>query len=274
MARGRRGKRRTSGRDKRSRGNRPRRVLPLAVSLAAVPVGLVLAAALVVTTGDDTDPSAAEGEIGESMTSAAPDSDSDDDFFADPTRSPDDSLPSEADGAQDARVTASSVPEDEDSDEEGSGGGGEGGSDDGGSGGGDSSGGGGGGGGGGGQSAGPLAEEVVSLVNNERSHHGCDPVEVDTRLTAAAQEHSEDMNSRNYMSHHSPEGEGPGERAERHGYHAWGAENVAKGQTSPEQVMNAWMNSPGHRRNILNCGLESIGVGEAGYAWTQKFGWE
>lgn len=266
MARGRRGKRRTSGRDKHSNRNRPRRVFPLAMSLAAIPVGLVLAAALVITTGEDIDPSTAEGEIGEGMTSAVPDASTDENFFADPTGAPDDSVPSDDNGTQGAQTTASSAPEDEDSEEEDSDGGGNGG---------DEGGGGGneGGGGGGGQSVSSHADEVVSLVNRERSSHGCGPVDVDARLTAAAQEHSEDMNSRDYMSHHSPEGEGPGERAERHGYHAWGAENVAKGQTSPEQVMNAWMNSEGHRRNILNCGLESIGVGEAGYAWTQKFGW-
>jgi hypothetical protein len=82
------------------------------------------------------------------------------------------------------------------------------------------------------------------------------------------------MNRRNYMSHQNPEGEGPGERARRHGYNAWGAENVAKGQTSAAQVMDAWMNSEGHRNNILNCGLVAIGVGESGNAWTQLFGWD
>lgn len=237
------------------------------MSLAAVPVGLMLAAALVIVTGEDIDSSAAEGEIGEGITSAVPDATTDEEFFTDPTRAPDDSVPSGDNGPQDEQVTASSAPGDEDADGESGGGSGgdsgaDGGNGDGGDGGGDS------------QSVSPLADEVVSLVNDERSRNGCDPVDVDTRLTAAAQEHSEDMNSRDYMSHHSPEGEGPGERSERHGYHAWGAENVAKGQTSAEQVMNAWMNSDGHRRNILNCGLESIGVGESGHAWTQKFGWE
>jgi uncharacterized protein YkwD len=82
------------------------------------------------------------------------------------------------------------------------------------------------------------------------------------------------MDARDYMAHESPDGEGPGERARRHGYNSWGAENVAKGQRSAEQVMEAWMNSPGHRANILNCGLVAIGVGEANFAWTQKFGWE
>lgn len=262
MARGRRGKRRSSRRDKRSHHNHTRRALSPAVLLAAVPVGLALAAALIIVTEKGIDPGATEGRIGESITSAVPDAATDEDFFADPTQGPDDSVPSGDNNVQDAQVIASSAPDDEDADEEDSG------SEDG------DGGSGGNGDGVGSQSAGPLADEVVSLVNSERSHHGCDPVDVDERLTAAAQEHSEDMDSRDYMSHHSPEGEGPGERAERHGYHAWGAENVAKGQTDPEQVMDAWMNSDGHRRNILNCDLESIGVGESGHAWTQKFGWE
>ena len=93
-------------------------------------------------------------------------------------------------------------------------------------------------------------------------------------LTALAQDFSEDMAARDYMAHDNPDGEGPGDRARRHGYSSWGAENVAKGQSSAEQVMEAWMNSPGHRANILNCDLTAIGVGEASNAWTQKFGYE
>src|SRR5699024_5399045 len=118
MARGRRGKRRSSRRDKRSHHNRTRRALSPAVLLAAVPVGLALAAALIIVTEKGIDPGATEGRIGESITSAVPDAATDEDFFADPTQGPDDSAPSGDNDAQDAQVTASSAPDDENADEE------------------------------------------------------------------------------------------------------------------------------------------------------------
>ncbi|WP_017546271.1 CAP domain-containing protein [Nocardiopsis prasina] len=250
-------------------------------AVVAVPVGLTLAGALVLSgLGDQPDPadgtSAADasGEIGSSVSddSNAPETDAEDDFFAEPTATPGDAEPRGDGGPRTSTVTASSSAEEAEetgSDEGGREGGGSGG-------GGAGNGGGSGSGGGGGNqtTGGPRTTAVVTLVNDERAANGCGPLRVDDRLAAAAQEHSEDMAARDYMSHENPDGEGPGDRAQRHGYDSWGAENVAKGQTSAEQVMEAWMNSPGHRANILNCGLESIGVGESGNAWTQKFGWE
>lgn len=289
MARGRRGRRRTSARRHRSKSRR----IPLAAALAAVPVGLVFAAMLLASgVGENLNPfqntahgqtPGQTGQIGEAVTddSRAPEA-SEDDFFASPSQTPEQERPTPSGHEpQSADVTASSAPEDPAEEEEsgtGDGGSGGGNGSGGGGGGGGSGGGGGGGGtggsGGGGSSSNSVTDQVVTLVNSERASAGCGPLRVDSRLTSAAQEHSEDMDRRNYMSHQNPEGEGPGERARRHGYNSWGAENVAKGQTSPQQVMNAWMNSPGHRANILNCGLVSIGVGESGNAWTQKFGWE
>ncbi|WP_159939945.1 MULTISPECIES: CAP domain-containing protein [unclassified Nocardiopsis] len=278
MARGRRGRRRS-----RRRGSRA----PLAAGLTAVPVGLAVAAALLVSgAGEDLDPfrTTADGQIGDAVTgeSSAP-SPTEDDFFARPSPSP--QTPAErpssyAGEPESADVTASSLPEDPEERETEDSGNGGGSSAGGGSGDGSGGGGSGNGGGSGGANSGGVgsstgvAGRVVTLVNSERAAAGCDPLRVDDRLTAASQEHSEDMDRRDYMSHQSPEGEGPGDRARRHGYDAWGAENVAKGQTSPEQVMNAWMNSEGHRANILNCDLVAIGVGESGNAWTQMFGWE
>ena len=291
MARGRRGKRRTSARGHRSGRDGRRRPTPLVVTLTAVPVGLTLAGALLVTgAGEDINPfrntagdSQSSGEIGGAVTDASlvPEASEDDDFFAAPTSAPGEGAegepaPSGGGEPQSADVTASSVPDDDGGSS----------ADAGGSDGEDDSGGrdedrgdeGGGGeadrGDGGDFTAGGVNGQVVTLVNNERADAGCDPLRVDSRLTAAAQEHSEDMDRRDYMSHQNPEGEGPGDRARRHGYDAWGAENVAKGQTSPGQVMDAWMGSSGHRENILNCGLVAIGVGESGNAWTQMFGWE
>ncbi|MEU3310145.1 CAP domain-containing protein [Nocardiopsis sp. NPDC055551] len=252
-----------------------RRVVPLVAGIIAVPVGLTLAGALVLNTvgedgSDAADGASAVGEIGEGAVaddSQVPENAEDDDFFDEPTATPERAEPSGDSATLSAQATATFSPQDgEDAGSEGDGGGGNG----------DGGGGNGGGGGDGTTSnaGGPLANEVVNLVNSERSANGCEPVHVDDRLTAAAQEHSDDMAARDYMAHQSPDGEGPGERANRHGYDSWGAENVAKGQQSAEQVMDAWMNSEGHRANILNCDLQAIGVGEADRAWTQKFGYE
>lgn len=117
-----------------------------------------------------------------------------------------------------------------------------------------------------------LSAQVFDLVNQERSAAGCAPVHSDDRLTAAAQLHSEDMDRNDYMSHTGRNGSTPGDRANAQGYQAWSGENVAKGQRSAQQVMDAWMNSPGHRQNILDCANKALGVGESGGAWTQLFG--
>lgn len=123
-----------------------------------------------------------------------------------------------------------------------------------------------------------LAEEVVALVNRERAAAGCDAVDIESRLTTAAQLHSEDQASHQSMSHTGSDGSTLEERIDRVGYvwHIIG-ENVAYGQATPVQVMNDWMNSEGHRHNILNCEFEDIGVGAANDSagrlhWTQDFG--
>ncbi|MFW5419568.1 CAP domain-containing protein [Nocardiopsis sp. CNT-189] len=166
-------------------------------------------------------------------------------------------------GSGEAQGSVSASEEPESPEEDGSGSGSDGGSADGGGGGGSSS-----------ASGSGQGGEVVSLVNEERAEAGCGPVSVDSRLTDASERHSRDMADRDYMSHHTPEGIGPGERAEEAGYSAWGGENVAAGYSSPEAVMEGWMNSEGHRANILNCDFVSIGVGEADAHWTQNFGYE
>ncbi|GAA1104140.1 CAP domain-containing protein [Nocardiopsis metallicus] len=269
----------------RRKGRKARRV-PLVAAMAAIPVGLTLAGALVLSgVGNEADPAdgttaAGVGEVGGAISddSNAPDTATDDDFFEPPTDAPEAAEPQGDSGPQSTAVTGSSSAEGsgDSGAEDDAGNRGDGGSGGGGNGSGAGNGGGGNGGGGGSDQAagGPSASAVVTLVNSERAANGCGPLRVDDRLTAAAQEHSEDMDARNYMAHESPDGEGPGDRASRHGYDAWGAENVAKGQRTADQVMDAWMNSPGHRANILNCGLVAIGVGEANFAWTQKFGWE
>ncbi|MEU1281625.1 CAP domain-containing protein [Streptomyces sp. NPDC005805] len=116
---------------------------------------------------------------------------------------------------------------------------------------------------------------VVALVNSERSKAGCSPVTVNARLSKAAQAHSEDMASHRNMSHTGSDGSSAGDRITRAGYN-WSTygENVAYGYSTPEQVMAGWMSSPGHKKNILNCGFKEIGVGLAqpDDYWTQNFG--
>ena len=117
------------------------------------------------------------------------------------------------------------------------------------------------------------ADAVVALTNAERAAAGCAPLAVDDRLVAAAQLHSEDMAANDYMDHTSLDGRSPWDRAKAQGYPNPGAENVAKGYRTAEDVVRAWMDSPGHRANILSCDLREIGVGHADGAWTQLFGW-
>ncbi|WP_264029605.1 CAP domain-containing protein [Cellulosimicrobium sp. SH8] len=114
---------------------------------------------------------------------------------------------------------------------------------------------------------------VVERTNAERAAAGCGPLVVDERLTAAAQLHSEDMLAQGYFDHTSLDGRSPWDRAKAQGYANPGAENIAKGQATAEDVVRAWMESPGHRANILNCDLREIGVGHADRVWTQLFGW-
>lgn len=118
--------------------------------------------------------------------------------------------------------------------------------------------------------------EVVNLVNQERAKAGCKALTVDDKLVLAAQRHSQDQADHKTMSHDGSDGSDVGDRLDRVGY-AWRSygENVAWNQQSPAAVMDAWMNSPGHRANILNCSFTEIGVGVArsnGPYWTQDFG--
>lgn len=122
---------------------------------------------------------------------------------------------------------------------------------------------------------GTADREVVDLVNAERAEAGCSAVRVDQRLVAAAQDHSDDMAAGGYLSHTSRDGRSFSDRIEAAGYPSPAAENIAMGMSSAEAVMEAWMSSDGHRRNILNCDITAIGVGlnPDGWYWTQNFGY-
>jgi uncharacterized protein YkwD len=123
-----------------------------------------------------------------------------------------------------------------------------------------------------------VAQQVVALVNVERSRAGCGPVSADAALRRAAQGHSDDMAARDYFSHTSPDGVTFAARIRAAGYDGGAiAENIAAGQPTAREVMRSWMASPGHRTNILDCAYRDIGVGYAtggtyGTYWTQTFG--
>ncbi|GHF36083.1 hypothetical protein GCM10010218_16950 [Streptomyces mashuensis] len=124
---------------------------------------------------------------------------------------------------------------------------------------------------------GSTAQKVVALVNAERAKAGCSPVTSNSLLDAAAQGHSDDMAARGFFDHTNPDGKGPGDRITAAGYR-WSTygENIAYGQQDAAAVMDSWMNSPGHRANILNCSFKEIGIGintaPGGPRWTQVFG--
>ena len=121
-----------------------------------------------------------------------------------------------------------------------------------------------------------VAEEVLNIVNQERRRAGLSPLRLHSQLTAAAQDHSNDMARHNFMSHTGSDGSSFGDRLRRHGYNfRTGAENVAAGQSSVQDVMKSWMNSPGHRNNILGPNYRDIGIAAARgnkLYWTQTFG--
>ncbi|MEV0411302.1 sigma-70 family RNA polymerase sigma factor [Streptomyces sp. NPDC050448] len=122
-----------------------------------------------------------------------------------------------------------------------------------------------------------VAGQVIALVNSERAKAGCGPLKEDSQLRTAAQGHSDDMAARNYFDHTDPDGADPGKRTTDAGYR-WSTygENIARGQQTAASVMDSWMNSAGHRANILNCSFKDIGVGihtgPGGPWWTQNFG--
>jgi uncharacterized protein YkwD len=123
-----------------------------------------------------------------------------------------------------------------------------------------------------------LARRVASIVNEERRKAGLPRLTTDPLLTQAAQAHAADMATRGYLSHHSPEGTTVADRVTVAGYfYAIVGENIAWGQENPRQVMTAWMESRGHKANILSPRYTQIGVGVADrrhggvLVWSQNF---
>jgi uncharacterized protein YkwD len=130
-----------------------------------------------------------------------------------------------------------------------------------------------------------YAAQVMDLVNQVRQANGCGALHLNPAISQAAADHSRDMATAGYFGHDSPAGETPWARMQRDGYNSPGGENIARGYAEPKDVVAAWLASPDHRANILNCSFRSAGVGYypapaagaspdgVGPYWTQDFGY-
>ncbi|MBQ9757545.1 MAG: serine protease [Clostridia bacterium] len=117
-------------------------------------------------------------------------------------------------------------------------------------------------------------KEVIRLVNEIRAEHGLSALVADEELSRVARIKSQDMKDNNYFSHTSPTYGSPFEMMKKFGIsYRTAGENIARGQGTPQAVVNGWMNSSGHRANILNASYNRIGVGYVaeGNYWTQMF---
>jgi uncharacterized protein YkwD len=126
--------------------------------------------------------------------------------------------------------------------------------------------------------------QVVEMTNQFRAKNGLAPLTLNSKLSAAAQAHSRNMAVQDFFDHKGLDGTSAGDRVSQAGYD-WHtvAENIAAGQKTPREVVDAWINSPSHRVNILNPTVKDIGVGYFFLAddtgktnynayWTQEFG--
>jgi uncharacterized protein YkwD len=117
-----------------------------------------------------------------------------------------------------------------------------------------------------------FEREVFDLVNLERENIGLKPLEWLDRLAEVARMHSADMAQRGFFDHTNPDGLNPLDRVQNAGIACvFASENIAHGQRTPREVVDSWMNSPGHKANILNENITHIGVGFYDYYWTQIF---
>jgi uncharacterized protein YkwD len=121
--------------------------------------------------------------------------------------------------------------------------------------------------------------EVIRLTNVERGKAGCGSLKLNTKLRTAMRLHVQELGTHGnlYISHVSDDGRSFVDLAKAQGYDAPGGENVARGQRDAADVMDSWMNSEGHRANILNCDFKAIGVGavkgvDGTIVWGQIFG--
>ncbi|MEB3885987.1 CAP domain-containing protein [Lyngbya sp. CCY1209] len=129
-----------------------------------------------------------------------------------------------------------------------------------------------------------FPEQVIELTNNFRAQNGLSPLEFDPQLATAAQTHTENMAFQDFFSHTGADGSDVGDRVTNTGYnYSTVGENIGAGYQTPEAVVQGWIESPGHRANLLNPDFQEIGVGyflleeDTGnenwnYYWTQVFG--
>jgi uncharacterized protein YkwD len=116
-------------------------------------------------------------------------------------------------------------------------------------------------------------DKVACIVNQVRRRNGAAPIQISNTLQFVAQNHANDQRRRNVMTHSSANGASPGQRAQQAGFNFRNfGENVAFGQRSEEEVMRAWIRSPGHFRNIVNPAFREMGIGRSGNFWAQEFG--
>lgn len=124
------------------------------------------------------------------------------------------------------------------------------------------------------QGIGAYEQQVLDLTNAERAKEGLKPLAIDMPLMDSAEQKSADMASNGYFDHNSPTLGSPFDQMKANGisYRSAG-ENIAMGQRTPEEVVKAWMESPGHRANIMKPNFTHIGIGyvENGNHWTQQF---
>lgn len=117
-----------------------------------------------------------------------------------------------------------------------------------------------------------YADQVVTLVNQQRAKAGLKPLAVDKSLAVMALDKAKDMYNNHYFDHTSPTYGSPFTMMKSYGISfTYAGENIAMGQKTPQEVMNAWMNSPGHKQNILSPNYTKIGVGYYNSEWVQEF---
>ncbi|UQZ82942.1 Cysteine-rich secretory protein family protein [Paenibacillus konkukensis] len=117
-----------------------------------------------------------------------------------------------------------------------------------------------------------YAAQVINLVNQERAKAGLSALTEDSSLSNMALVKAKDMYTNNYFDHNSPTYGSPFDMMKQFGIsYSYAGENIAKGQRDPQEVMNSWMNSQGHRENILSPNYTKIGVAYYNGEWVQEF---
>jgi uncharacterized YkwD family protein/spore coat assembly protein SafA len=117
-----------------------------------------------------------------------------------------------------------------------------------------------------------FASQVFTIVNKERAKAGLKPLASDSSLSAMAMDKAKDMYSNHYFDHTSPTYGSPFNMMDSYGIrYTYAGENIAMGQRTPQEVMTAWMNSPGHRQNILSPNYMKIGIAYYNGEWVQEF---